>query len=143
MTNRQTRKDYPADVDVSEWQAKQRRDPEFVRAYEELRPEFEVAEQVIKLRLKQKMTQAELAKRSGTKQSGIARLERGRGAKQLSFIERVADSLNASVHIHLKPRAMKMAAKKATPTRRAIIVTRKRSRPSSKVKASRSTTRRK
>ena len=124
MTNKQgtnrTRVNYPADVDVSDWQAKQSRDPEYVAAYEALGPEFEVAEQVIKLRLEQKMTQAELAQRSGTQQPAIARLEKGRGAMQLGFIRRVANSLNASVHISLEPRPaypelLNPAAKSADP----------------------------
>ncbi len=111
--HRQTPKVHPAEEDVSEWQAKQWQDPEFVRAYEELKPEWDIAEQVLALRMQQKMTQAELAKRSGTKQPSIARLEKGKRVNDLGFVKRVAGALGSSVHVQLK-RRVASAARKAT-----------------------------
>jgi len=137
MSNRRnhskTPKVYPAEEDVSEWQTKQWQDPEFVRAYEEMRPELEIAEQVLALRMQQKMTQAELAKRSGTKQPSIARLEKGKRVNDLGFVKRVADALNSSVHVQLRPRTRtKLGAVRPSAANR--------SRASSGARASRSKT---
>jgi len=55
--------------------AERMRDPAFAAAYEALEPEFQVARQVIALRLQRGLTQKELAQQVGTKQSGISRLE--------------------------------------------------------------------
>ena len=47
------------------------------KAYKELGPEFELAKSIIEMRIKKGLTQAVLAKKIGTKQSAIARLESG------------------------------------------------------------------
>lgn len=78
-------------------------DPEFRSAYDELEPEFELVRQLIDLRLKNKISQSELARRVGVKQPSIARLE-GRGkTKDLVFLGRVAKALDARLEIKLVP----------------------------------------
>jgi DNA-binding XRE family transcriptional regulator len=79
-------------------------DPEFARAYKELEPEFQIIRQVIALRNQQKMTQAELAKRVGTKQSSIARIESKGQIANLHLLQRVAEALDARVEVRLVPR---------------------------------------
>jgi DNA-binding XRE family transcriptional regulator len=79
-------------------------DPEFARAYKELEPEFQIIRQVIALRNEQKMTQAELAKRVGTKQSSIARIESKGQIANLHLLQRVAEALDARVEVRLVPR---------------------------------------
>jgi transcriptional regulator with XRE-family HTH domain len=78
--------------------------PAFAAAYEALAPEFQVARQVIALRLQRGLTQKELAERVGTKQSGISRLESMEQLPSLSFLKRVAEVLNAQLQIQLVPR---------------------------------------
>lgn len=82
-------------------------DPEFERAYKELEPEFQIIRQVIALRNQQKMTQAELAKRVGTKQSSIARMESKGQIANLHLLQRVAEALDARVEVRLMPRKAK------------------------------------
>jgi DNA-binding XRE family transcriptional regulator len=76
---------------------------EFKRAYKDLEPEFALVRQLIDLRQKRKLTQAQLADRVGVKQPSIARLE-GRGqTRDLIFLGRVAQALDARLEIKLVP----------------------------------------
>ncbi len=69
------------------------------RAFEELGPEFKLIELLIKKRLQQKLTQTQLAKKIGTKQSAISRLEQGSYNPSLSFLKKVTDALDAKLRI--------------------------------------------
>lgn len=72
---------------------------EIKAAYEALGPEFEVMAALIKRRLEKGLTQQELAKRVGTKQSAIARLESGIYNPSLDFLRKVTEALDARLHI--------------------------------------------
>lgn len=52
-------------------------DPQVKLAYAELGPEFSLIRQLIEMRSKAGLTQAELAQRMGTQKSNISRLETG------------------------------------------------------------------
>jgi transcriptional regulator with XRE-family HTH domain len=80
------------------------KDPDFAREFEALRPEFEIVDQIVALRIKRGLTQKQLAEKIGTQQPSIARLERKRKATDLGFLRRVADALNADVRVTLVPR---------------------------------------
>ena len=71
------------------------------QAYKKLEPEFELIQLIIERRLKQGLTQAELAKKLNTKQSAISRLERGDYNPSLAFLGRLAKALDAKLHISL------------------------------------------
>lgn len=73
-------------------------------AYEALGPEFEVIAALIKRRLEKGLTQLELAKRVGTKQSAIARLESGTYNPSLNFLKKVTDALDARLRITVSGR---------------------------------------
>ncbi len=75
--------------------------PEFAQESENLELPFQLAEQVICLRQMRNMTQAELAEKVGTKQSGISRLENMDYLPSLSFLRRVAEVLGAQIEIKL------------------------------------------
>ena len=53
------------------------KDKEIKKAYEKLEPEFAVIRMIIKKRIEKGLTQKELARRIGTKQSAVSRLESG------------------------------------------------------------------
>jgi len=80
------------------------RDPEYRREYEKLEPEFQIARALIDARIKKKMTQAEIAKRAGTKQPVISRLEGACGSPSLSLIKRIANALDVRLIFRLEPR---------------------------------------
>jgi len=54
---------------------------------------FEVANLITEARYHYKLTQVQLAKKVGTQQPSIARIESGSTLPSLSFLERLADSL--------------------------------------------------
>ena len=74
---------------------------EIKKTYDDLEPEFELVQLIIKNRLKAGLTQAELAEKIGTKQSAISRLERGAYNPTVSFLRKVAEALGAELHISL------------------------------------------
>jgi len=71
------------------------------KTYNELEPEFAIAEAVIANRLKEGLTQSQLAKKVGTKQSAISRLESGSYNPSISFLEKIAKALNLNLVIFL------------------------------------------
>ena len=80
------------------------RDPEFAAAYRALEPEFQIAREVIRLRLQQGLSQEELAQMAGTAQPNISRLERGTINPSLHFLRRVAAALGTELEIRFRPR---------------------------------------
>ncbi len=88
---------------LKEYIADQMENPEFKRAWEDLDPEFQVLKAMIKAREKAGLSQTELARRVGTKQSVISRLERGGFSKAtLETIKKVADALDMRLEINLR-----------------------------------------
>jgi ribosome-binding protein aMBF1 (putative translation factor) len=86
-----------------EYHEEQMRDPEFAAAYRALEPEFQVAREVIRLRLQRGLSQEELAQRVGTGQPNISRLERATINPSLRFLRRIASALDAEVEIRFRP----------------------------------------
>lgn len=76
-------------------------DPVFKAEYEELSIAAQLAEQIICLRQEKGLTQSELAKQLGTKQSSISRLENMDTVPSLSFLMKVASILDAKIDIRL------------------------------------------
>lgn len=72
------------------------------RLYDEMAPQYELISAVIRKRIERKMTQAELAKKMGTKQSVISRLESGNANPTLSFMREVATALGSELKISFK-----------------------------------------
>jgi len=67
--------------------------------YKALEPEYEVIRQIIKARMELDMTQSELARLIGTKQSNISRLEGGDYNPSLQLLKKVARGLGKELHI--------------------------------------------
>jgi transcriptional regulator with XRE-family HTH domain len=78
--------------------------PEFMKEYEALEPEYQLAAALIRLRLAKGLTQEQLAKLLNTKQESIARLESGGSLPSLSTVKKVADALDAELEINLRPK---------------------------------------
>ena len=77
------------------------RDPAFREAYEALAPEFEIAAALIAARSRAGLSQADVAKRMGTTQSVVARLESGRQRPSLSSLERYAKATDSRLRVEL------------------------------------------
>jgi predicted transcriptional regulator len=81
----------------------QLKDPKFRREYEDLEGEFALAKEIIELRIRNKLTQKQLAQQIGTSQPAIARIESGSYRNvSLSFLRRLAEALGAVPEIHLR-----------------------------------------
>ena len=75
------------------------KDPEVRAAYDALEPEFELAAAIIRKRIEKKMSQAALAKKMGTKQSAISRLESGEYNPSLTLLRKVAKALDSKLTV--------------------------------------------
>lgn len=78
------------------------KDPELKRLYEESAAEYELMASLIEKRLAKGLTQSALAKKVGTKQSAIARLESGRYNPSLAFLRKVATALDTKLVVSMK-----------------------------------------
>jgi transcriptional regulator with XRE-family HTH domain len=88
--------------------AAQLRDPEFRRHFEQRRLVHEVAIAVRAMRLGAELTQAELARRIGTSQPTIARIEKGldQHTPQWDTLQRIAVALGRQLRLRfVEPRA--------------------------------------
>ena len=65
----------------------------------------DIAEQVAERRVGMNMSQRELAERTGTTQSAIARLERGGRPPRIDTLLRIAEALDCELVVDLKPRS--------------------------------------
>ncbi len=89
-------------ADYRKWRTKALKDPKIRRAYEEADddPFVEVATQLIRLRERNHLTQAQLARKLRTSQQAVARLEslRYRGYS-LQILDKIAHTFNKKLHV--------------------------------------------
>jgi ribosome-binding protein aMBF1 (putative translation factor) len=77
------------------------KDPAFRAEYDSLKPEFALARALILARSKAGLTQAQLAKRMGTTQSVVARIESGRNPPNLKTLDKYARALGRRIEVKL------------------------------------------
>jgi transcriptional regulator with XRE-family HTH domain len=83
----------------------QLKDPDFERRFRKAGEAWDVALKLASLRKASGLSQKELAKRVGTSQQQISRLESpAYEGHSLSMLRRVAEVLGASVHVEIKQR---------------------------------------
>ena len=75
---------------------------EFKKQYSEYGKQLEVAYQILQLRKKAHLSQAELAQRIGTTQSNIARMEQGRQNFTIGMLSKIATSFNKELEISIR-----------------------------------------
>jgi len=80
------------------------KDPEFKKEYEKLEPEYRIIRQILALRRKKNLTQEQLAKLTGAKQSSIARIESGRHNPSLRILEKIAEALDTELDVRFIPK---------------------------------------
>ena len=90
-------------MDFKEYKKKALKDnPELYEEYKALEPEYELIKQIIRIRNEQKLTQQELADRTGTKQSNISRFEKGEYNPSLKFLKKLAQGLGKELYIEFR-----------------------------------------
>jgi transcriptional regulator with XRE-family HTH domain len=90
-------------IPVSKLKKRWMKEPGFKKGYAALEEEFAVVSMLIEARSRARLSQAALAKRMGTSQSTIARLESGTAKPSLSTLERFAEATGMRVHISFEP----------------------------------------
>lgn len=78
------------------------KDPKVKAEYDALEEEFALASELIGARARSKLSQEEVAKRMGTSQSAVARMESGRTLPSTSSLVKYAKAVGHRVEIKLK-----------------------------------------
>jgi len=86
-------------VDFDDLLKEKLKNPEFKKHYDEYGKQLEIAYQILQLRKKKKISQAQLAKKIGTKQSNIARMEAGQQNFSVDILGKIATALGCNVKI--------------------------------------------
>ena len=79
------------------------KDPQLRSEYYKLEAEFQIARQIIGARIKQNISQEELARRASTGQAVISRLEGMNGKPSISLLEKIARALNTKISVTINP----------------------------------------
>ena len=86
---------------ISELKSKLMHDPAFKAEYAAADAEFSLLEALVRARTRAKLSQAELARRIGTTQSAVARLEGGHVSPSLATLRKYAEATGAKLQIDL------------------------------------------
>jgi ribosome-binding protein aMBF1 (putative translation factor) len=76
-------------------------DPEFEKAWEESEVEYQLGRKLIEARMKKNLSQRDLARKIGTSQAAISRIENMSGNPSLHLLKRIASALSVKLQISL------------------------------------------
>ena len=96
-------------ISVESWKREQMKNPAFKKEYDALEEEFALINELLAARTRAKLTQAQVARRMGTSQSAVARLESGRSPSMAS-LRKYAAATGSRVEIKLSPAPRKRRA---------------------------------
>ena len=77
------------------------KEPKFKQEWDNLELRYATIKQLIKLRNSYNLSQTQLAKKIGTTQSVISRIENGSVNIGIDFLEKVAKAFNKKVELHI------------------------------------------
>ncbi|MBI3626719.1 helix-turn-helix transcriptional regulator [Candidatus Uhrbacteria bacterium] len=86
-------------IDFQEYLAEELKDPQFKKYYDYYGVQLEIAYQLLHLRKQKGLSQKQLAKMIGTKQSNVARMESGNQNFSLSMLQTIATAFNRELKI--------------------------------------------
>lgn len=89
-------------IDYREALREEMKDPAFKEAWDELDLEYRLASLLIRLRTEAGLSQAELARRVGTTQSAIARMESGRVLPHLKSLVKIARACGKTLEVTVR-----------------------------------------
>lgn len=87
-------------IDFDDVLAEELKNPKFKKYFDEYGRQLEISYRILQLRKRKKMSQLVLAKKVGTTQSNIARLESGQQNFTIRFLDKVAAALDANLEIN-------------------------------------------
>ena len=91
-------------LDFNQFLKQSLKNPKIKAEYDRLQPEFALIRAVIEARIKKGLTQKNLARKMGTKQSAISRIESGRANPSLNFLTKHAQAMNTRLEINFLSR---------------------------------------
>lgn len=77
------------------------KDPEFRKEWEGSEVEYQLGRKLIEARIKGNLSQRDLAKKMGTSQAQISKIEGMNGNPSLSFLKRLAEALGGKLQISI------------------------------------------
>jgi DNA-binding XRE family transcriptional regulator len=77
------------------------KDPEFKAEWDALELEYQIQAELIRARIESRMTQAELSKKSGIRQSNISRIENGNALPKLDTLQALATAMGKKLKISM------------------------------------------
>lgn len=80
----------------------QLKDPVFAAEWEKQRPEREYKKAIIAARLEQNLTQKELSRRTGIRQSNISRIENGNYSPTIATLQQIAEGMGKTLSIEFR-----------------------------------------
>lgn len=86
-------------LDFNVFLKKQLNDSKFKAEWDRQQPEFAMIQAMIDIRRKKDLSQKQLAKKLGTTQSAISRLEKGNISPTVDFLQKLADALDSKLDI--------------------------------------------
>lgn len=89
---------------LQEFKAERMKDSAFVKAYAESEPEMNIIRAIVDARNQQKLTQKELAERTGIAQTEISRIESGARNPSLKILQRLADGMGMVLKVSFEPK---------------------------------------
>src|SRR5712691_11939597 len=95
---------------ISDLHRKWMKEPKYRKAYKAVEEEFVLASAVMDVRSRAGLTQQELARRIGTTQPVVARLESGRTRPSMRTLERLAEATGSRLLISFEPRGARKRA---------------------------------
>jgi len=91
---------------MSEWKEflnEQLKEPEILREWDALEPEFAIIQAIIDARKTTGLTQKQLSEKTGIAQADISRLENGNANPSLNTLKRLADAMGMTLKIEFTP----------------------------------------
>lgn len=94
-----TKKQFKKAIDFQAHLEEELKNPKFKKYYDEFGKQLEIAYQLLQLRKKQGLSQSELAKKLGTTQGNIARIEAGQQNFTVQMLEKIAKAYRRELKI--------------------------------------------
>ena len=94
-----TKKNFKQAINFQSYLKEQLKNPKFKKHYDESGKQLEIAYQILQLRKKTGMSQNDLAKKLGTTQSNVARIETGQQNFTTATLQKIAVVFDREVKI--------------------------------------------
>ena len=87
------------DLTLDEYLAEQLKDPEFKKEWDKSEAAYQLTRELVRVRIKDKISQRQLAQKAGTTQAVISRIENMTVSPSIALVQRIANSLGKKLEI--------------------------------------------